>query len=141
MLTLAISGFVANPAAVTSLLGLQPSRTAVAGQPPAEGRGKTYDFNGWWLEVRSQILRSRGVEHAEALAEIVTLLRGRESQFQRLRHELKPTQIEIFGAMAVPWNEQCGLWLDAADMAVLAGCGIGWGIDLVSITSTETKPL
>jgi hypothetical protein len=140
MLTLQITGFAADPTEVSSLLDLCPSRTAVSGQPRTTGGGRPYHFNGWWLEIRSELLKGRGVEHAEAIAELIGLLRSREALFVRLRHELKPEALVIYGAMEVPWNEQCGIWLDAADMTILAACGIDWGVDLVAIDRSIAVP-
>jgi hypothetical protein len=133
MLTLAITGFAADPADVARLLGIQPSKTATVGQLQADGRGSAYEFNGWWSEVRSKILGNRGIEHAEAMTEIVEIMSGREPLFQSVWRELCPKKMEIYGAMKVPRNDQCGIWLEPREMAVLANCWVGWGIDLVSV--------
>ncbi|MET3470201.1 hypothetical protein ABIC78_000703 [Novosphingobium sp. 1529] len=127
MLTLAITGFEAEPQAVSDTIGLAPTSTAIKGQIGKSGR--PCKFNGWWIDVHPDRLND-GASHAEAVSTIVDLLRGKEAAFQRLIAEVKPKIITLYGAIYFNTNAQCGLWLDPAYMAVMASCGVGWGVDL-----------
>lgn len=127
MFTLMITGFDADPQTVTDLIGLEPSSTAIKGQTSESGR--EHRFNGWWLEAHPERLED-GAGHAQAVSMMVHHLRGREAAFQRLKQEVRPDQITLYGAVYFNREGQCGLWLDASDMGVLAACGVDWGLDL-----------
>jgi len=127
MLTLMITGFEVDPQNVTTILGIEPTFTARKGEQGKSGYPRK--FNGWWLDVKTEPLRD-GETHAHALAAMVDCLRGRDAAFKRLREELKPKPITIYGGFYIKGDAQSGLWLDPAEMEVLAACGIGWGVDL-----------
>ena len=42
---------------------------------------------------------------------------------------IRPASVSIYGSYDVS-DEQQGVWLDPEQMAVLAACGIRWGLDL-----------
>ena len=127
MLTLAITGFEAEPQVVSDAIGLEPTSTAVKGQLGRSGRPSK--LNGWWLDVHPDRLND-GASHAQAVSSMVDLLRGKEVAFQRLIVELKPRSITLYGGIYFNTNAQCGLWLDPGDMVVMAACGVGWSVDL-----------
>ena len=127
MFTLMITGFDADPQIVTDLIGLEPSSTVVKGEMGTSGH--KHKFNGWWLEAHPDRLKN-GVDHAESVSAIINQLRGREAAFQQLKKDLQPGQITLYGAVYFNPDGQCGLWLDASDMGVLAACAVDWGIDL-----------
>lgn len=127
MLTLMITGFDADPQRVTDILGLEPTSTARKGEQGQSGRLR--EFDAWWLDVHPEEL-SDGESHACAIATIIDRLRGREAAFARLFKELNPKPITIYGGVHFKANEQCGLWLDPPVMAVMAACGVGWGVDI-----------
>ncbi len=127
MLTLAITGFEANPKVVSEILLLEPTSTALRGELGKSGRPRP--ANGWWLDVHPERLND-GTSHAEAISAMVAHLRGREASFQRLIEEVRPNSITLYGGIHFDANAQCGLWLDPAEMAVMASCGVGWGVDI-----------
>jgi hypothetical protein len=129
MFTLMITGFDADPQTVTDLIGLEPSSIAIKGQTSKSGR--EHRSNGWWFEAHQERLGD-GAGHAQAISKIVAHLRGREEAFQRLKQEVRPDQVTLYGALYFNPERQCGLWLDASDMEVLAACGVDWGLDLIA---------
>lgn len=133
MLRLSITGFEVDPDQVTELLGLAPSDTIRRGEAHKGGRiGK---FNGWWLELRTEPLTD-GRQHEAAISRLVEQLSGRIHLFQELRESIKPASTSLYGAFHVS-DEQQGIWLDPEHMAVLATCGIGWGLDLLEATTLD----
>ena len=130
MLTLTIAHFDADPDVVTGILGLAPTSVARRGEPRPSGR--LYDFNMWHLEVHSGPLVD-GHEHANAIASLIGQIKGREHLFADLAKRVGPASISLYGGFYVS-GEQQGIWLDPDEMAVLAACGIGWGLDLFEAT-------
>jgi len=128
MLTLAITGFAADPDRVTDLLEIKPTAVARKGIVSLPSK-RAKEFNGWWREAHPQRLTSGG-EHDEGLSSIIDLLRGREQHFARLRDEVQPQAVGIYGGLYLRPDEQCGVWLDPAQMRVLADCQVEWGLDL-----------
>lgn len=126
MLTLAITGFDADPNAVTEVLGLEPTRVGRKGEPLPNGRPRT--FNGWWHGVGQHL--TDGKQHDDALTGILPLLQGREHRFATLRTSIRPKQLTIYGGLHVPCDGQCGVWLEPDQMQLLAACGVGWSLDL-----------
>jgi hypothetical protein len=126
MLTLTIARFDADPDAVTDILGLAPTSVARRGDPRRSGR--LHDFNIWHLELHAAPLTD-GREHADAIVKLIGQLKGREHRFVELAKTIKPASVSIYGGFHVS-DEQQGVWLDPDQMAVLAACGIGWGLDL-----------
>jgi hypothetical protein len=51
-------------------------------------------------------------------------LRGRESQFARLREEIEPRSVSIYGGLYVAVDRQYGVFLDPDPMRVLSDCGV-----------------
>ena len=133
MLTLSITGFDADPDRVTELLGISPSEVVRVGQPRTSGR--ISKFNGWWLELHADQL-TEGLRHEGAINKLVEHLEGRDHLFSELRNKLKPESVTIYGAFYVS-DEQQGIWLEPAQMAVLAACGVGWGLDLCQADTQE----
>src|SRR5665213_1500761 len=127
MLHLAVTGFEGDPDEVTAILGLNPTLTGRRGEPSRSGRLRT--FNGWWMAKGEERLTD-GREHNDALDQILATLDGRAEQFARLRQTLSPTQVTIYGGLYHRPDEQCGIWLDPAQMKVLVDCGVGWGLDI-----------
>jgi len=126
MLKLTIARFDVDPDVVTDVLGLVPTSVARRGEPRPSGR--LYDFNSWHLELHAAPLID-GREHADAIAKLIGQLKGREHRFAELAKMVRPASVSIYGGYYVS-DEQQGVWLDPEDMAVLAACGIGWGLDL-----------
>jgi hypothetical protein len=127
MLTLAITGFDADPNAVTEALGIEPTTIGRKGEPSPSGRPRT--FNGWWHEAEEQPLVD-GKQHDDAMGRILVLIQGREDRFATLRTSIQPKQVSIYGGLYVPSDRQCGVWLEPDQMQLLAACGVGWGLDL-----------
>ena len=130
MLTLTIARFDVDPDMVTNLLGLTPTSVARRGEPRPSGR--LHDFNTWHLDLHAAPLVD-GREHANAVGTLIDQLKGREHLFAELAKTLRPASISIYGGFYVS-DEQQGVWLDSDQMAVLAACGIGWGLDLFEAT-------
>lgn len=130
MLTLTIARFDVDPDAVTEILDLAPTSVARRGEPRPSGR--LHDFNVWKLELHAAPLLD-GREHANAIDTLIGQLKGREHRFAELARTIKPASITIYGGFYAS-DEQQGIWLDADQMAVLAACGIGWGLDLFEAT-------
>lgn len=126
MLALTIARFDADPDAVTEILGLTPTSVVRRGEPRPSGR--LHDFNMWHLELHEAPLID-GREHATALSALIDQLKGREDLFVEMAKTIRPASISIYGGFYVS-DEQQGIWLDPDQMAVLAACGIGWGLDL-----------
>lgn len=126
MLTLTIARFDADPDAVTDILGLTPTSVARRGENRPSGR--LHDFNMWHLELHATPLVD-GREHANAIAMLICQLKGREHLFEELAETVRPASISIYGGFYVS-DVQQGVWLDHDQMAILAACGIGWGLDL-----------
>lgn len=126
MLALTIAGFDADPDEVTAILGLVPTSIARRGEPRPSGR--LHDFSMWCLELHEAPLID-GREHSSALGALIDQLKGREVLFAEMAKTIKPASISVYGGFYVS-EEQQGVWLDPDQMAVLAACGIGWGLDL-----------
>ena len=127
MLTLAITGFDADPDSVTETVGFKPTSVGRKGEPSASGKPRT--FNGWWFDADAQRLVD-GKQHDDALVRILAQLEGREDHFARLRWSIQPKQVTVYGGLYVPSHDQCGVWLEPDQMRLLAACGVGWGLDL-----------
>ncbi|MER8408417.1 DUF4279 domain-containing protein [Mesorhizobium sp. M0185] len=127
MISLSISDFDADPERVTAILSLEPTRIVRKGDPMRNGSPRKK--NGWSLDGPRQRLRS-GAEHENAVNYLIEQMRGREEAFARLRQEVRPKQITIYGGFYTSYDEQCGIWLEPSAMRVLADCGVGWGLDL-----------
>jgi len=130
MLALIIARFEVDPDRITDLLGLTPTSVARRGEPRPSGR--PHDFNMWKLELHAAPLVD-GRQHADAVATLIDQLKGREQLFAELATTIRPERISIYGGFYVS-DEQQGIWLDPDQMAVLAACGIGWGLDLFEAT-------
>ena len=130
MLALIIARFEVDPDRITDLLGLTPTSVARRGEPRPSGR--LHDFNMWELELHAAPLVD-GRQHANAVATLIDQLRGREHLFAELAETIRPATISLYGGFYVS-DEQQGIWLDPDQMAVLAACGIGWGLDLFQAT-------
>jgi hypothetical protein len=126
MLTLTIARFDVDPDAVTDILGLTPTSVARRGEPRPSGR--LHESNMWHLELHAAPLVD-GREHENALAELIGQLKGREHLFAEMAKTVGPGSVSIYGGFYVS-DEQQGIWLNPEQMAVLATCGIGWGLDL-----------
>lgn len=127
MLCLSIMGFEADPDRVTDLLQIMPTRVARKGT--ASRSGRAHASNAWWLESHEAPLTD-GSQHVSALGNIIHQLQGRADHFARLREELNPSTISIYGGLYLQSDEQCGVWLEPEQMCLLAACGITWGLDL-----------
>lgn len=127
MISLSIADFDADPDIVSAILGLQPTRIVRKGDPMRNGWPRK--TNGWSLDGPQERLRS-GAEHEDAVNYLIEQMRGREEAFARLRQEVRPKQITIYGGFYHPYDEQCGIWLEPSAMRVLADCGVGWGVDV-----------
>ncbi|HEV2676387.1 MAG TPA: DUF4279 domain-containing protein [Aliidongia sp.] len=127
MLTLAITGFDADPNRVTDILGIEPTSVGRMGEPSQSGRPR--NSNGWWKDVEPERLVSAS-QHADAMVRMLDHLQGRESHFNRLRKEIEPLNMSIYGGLHVEADRQCGVFLDPDQMQLLANCGVGWGLDL-----------
>ena len=127
MISLSIADFDADPDTVTAILGLEPTKIFRKGDPMRNGRPR--EKNVWILDGPQERLRS-GAEHEDADNYLIEHMRGREEAFARLRREVQPKQITIYGGFYQPDDEQCGIWLEPSAMKVLADCGVGWGVDL-----------
>lgn len=120
-------GFDADPQVVTEILQLEPTSVRRKGDP---GRtGKPARSGSWVLDVSPERLCD-GKQHDDALAKIVSLLTNREDRFARLRAEVQPGDVGIYGGMYVPLDGQCGVWLMPEDMMTLARCGVAWDMHL-----------
>jgi len=127
MLTLAITGFEADPNRVTDILGIEPTSTGRKDEPLQSGRPRT--FNGWWKDIEpGRLVDAR--QHADAMVRILDQLRGRESHFARLRKEIQPRNVSIYGGLYIEADRQCGVFLDPDQMRLLADCGVEWGLDV-----------
>ena len=126
MLTLTIARFDVDPDAVTDILGLAPTSVARRGEPRTSGR--LHDFNMWHLELHAAPLVD-GREHESAIVKLIGQLKGREHLFAELAKTIEPGSVSIYGGFYVS-DEQQGIWLEPEQMAVLAACGISWGLDL-----------
>ncbi|HEY6518741.1 MAG TPA: DUF4279 domain-containing protein [Roseiarcus sp.] len=127
MLCLAITGFDADPERVSELLNLQPTYAARKGM--ASGSGRAHRSNGWWLDAHCAELTNGGT-HGTALNLLIERLRDSAQRFQRLREEVKPESVTIYGGFYHTPGEQSGVWLDPDQMRVLSDCEIGWGLDI-----------
>lgn len=140
MISLSISHFDADPDRVTAILGIKPTSVTRKGERMRHGMPRK--TNGWSLEAPFERLRY-GSEHEDALNYLLARMEGRQEAFARLRQEVQPKQITIFGAFYQPYDEQCGIWLEPSAMRILADCGVGWGLDLYvedTISQNETTP-
>jgi hypothetical protein len=143
MLRISITGFDADPDAITTVLGIIPSRVRVGIDPDAiatalglipsrvrrVGDGGPKPFNGWWFEAHAPQLRSGG-DHSRGIAVIKDVLRGREDRFRTVAETYRPDRMTIYGGLHYDSNEQGGVWLDPEDMALISACRLGWGLDL-----------
>jgi hypothetical protein len=128
MLTLAITGFDSDPANVTDILGFEPTSVGHKGIETLPSK-RPKRSNGWWRDVYPDRLTD-GAAHDASLSALVDLLKGREARFARLRQEVRPEAVGIYGGFYVPPNQQSGIWLDPQQMRVLAECEVEWGLDL-----------
>jgi hypothetical protein len=128
MLTLAITGFEADPNRVTEILGVKPTTVKHAGIATLPSK-RPARFNGWFFDAHPGRL-SGGADHDRALDRIIELLKGREQRFAKLREEVQPETVGVYGGLHLRPNEQAGVWLDPAQMLVLANCQVEWGLDL-----------
>jgi hypothetical protein len=126
MLTFTIARFDADPDAVTHILCLSPTSVSRRGEPRPSGRLHT--FNSWHLELHPGPIID-GRQHADAIRVLINQLKGREHLFTELANKIMPASVSVYGAYYVA-DEQQGVWLDPDEMAVLAACGIGWGLNL-----------
>ena len=127
MLSLIVMGFGVEPEVVTDVLQLQPTSVRRKGEVGRTGRPN--QSNGWHLDVHPDRL-SDGKQHEDALALLLSHLRGREANFARLHSEVNPDDVGVYGGMYVPAEGQCGIWLMPDDMMTLAQCGIAWDMHL-----------
>jgi len=127
MLSLAITGFDADPERVTELLQITPTHVARKGTFSRSGR--PHCSNGWWLESSPAKLTDGG-SHDTALNLLIERLRDSAERFERLREEIKPASVIIYSGLHPALDEQSGVWLDPEQMRVLSACGIGWGLDI-----------
>jgi hypothetical protein len=127
MLCLAITGFDADPDRVTELLQIAP--TYVARKGAVSRSGQPHGSNGWWLEATPAKLTDGG-SHDTALNLIIERLGESAERFEKLREEIKPASVAIYGGLYQTLDEQSGVWLDPEQMRVLSACGIGWGLDI-----------
>ena len=128
MLSLCITGFDGDPDDITSILGINPTSIGRKGEPSPKRRPRT--FNGWWLDTHPSRI-TEGAAHHSGLTAMIRLLDGRAERFARVRAQFNPTQMAIYGGLYPPPDDQCGIWLDPAQMRVLADCGVGWGVDIL----------
>lgn len=128
MFALCVNRFEADPDKVTDILDLQPTFVARKGEKSASS-GRSNLANIWNLDSHPDRLFG-GVEHETGLTALVALLRGREDRFARLREEVRPETVTLYGGLYVRQNEQCGIWLNPKQMRLLADCQIEWGLDL-----------
>jgi hypothetical protein len=126
MLTLAITRFEADPAKVSEILDLEP--TSLVREGEANTSGRPSKFNGWWLEAHPERL-DQGLDHERALDTLIDRMRDRQPHFARLREEIRPQILTIYGGFYVLKDSQSGLWLSTDQMFVLASCGVEWGLD------------
>jgi hypothetical protein len=127
MIALSIVDFDADPDRVSAILGLEPTSVVRRGDPMRNG--SPHRTSLWSLEAPQQTLRN-GVEHEAAVNYLIERMQGREEAFARLRQEVRPREMSIYGGFYQRYDEQCGIWLDPFAMRVLADCGVGWGLDL-----------
>ena len=128
MFGLSINRFDSDPERVSDILDLQPTFVARKGEKSPQS-GRPYGANLWQLDAHPDRLFG-GVEHENGLATIVALLGGREQRFARLRQEVGPEIVSLYGGLYVREDEQCGVWLDPEQMRVLSRCEVGWGLDI-----------
>ena len=136
MLSLLIVGFEGSPDRVSEILDVKPTFSSVVGDI-SSCSGKPFRKTSWQFAIHDEI--GSGGDHSRAIAKIVAMLGGRTQRFHRLPDELSPQSIEIYGGLHFAGGEQADVWLDAAQMRVLADCGIGWGIDLVADTHDSNR--
>ncbi len=125
---LSINRFNADPQAVSDILDLQPTFVARKGEVSSTS-GRPSRHNGWHLDAHPEKLFG-GIEHDNGLAIIIELLRSREQRFARLRDEVRPEMVTVYGGLYIRPDEQCGVWLDPEQMQILARCEVGWGLDI-----------
>jgi hypothetical protein len=130
MLTLAVTRFEVDPAKVTEILDLEPTSVVREGEINTSGRPSK--FNGWWLEAHPERLE-QGLNHEQAIDALIECMRDRPDHFARLREEIRPQILTIYGGFYVPKDSQSGVWLSADQMAVLSSCGVEWGLDLFRV--------
>ena len=136
MLSLIIAGFEGSPDRVTEILDIQPTFSSVAGDISSRS-GKPFRKTSWQFTIHDDI--GSGGDHSRAIDQLLAMLGGRTQRFHRLRDELSPQSIEIYGGLHFAGGEQAGVRLDATQMRVLADCGIGWGIDLFADTHDSNR--
>jgi hypothetical protein len=127
MLSLGIIGFNTDPDRVTNILGIEPTLVGRLGEPSPSGKPRA--FNGWWKDVEPERLVDDR-QHADAMVRMLNYLKGRENQFARLREEIEPSTVSIYGGLYIQPDQQCGVFLDPDQMRILTDCGVGWGLDL-----------
>jgi hypothetical protein len=127
MLSLIVMGFDAEPEVVTDILKLEP--TSVRRKGDVGRTGRPSGSNGWYFDVHPGRLAD-GKQHEDALALLILHLRDRELHFTRLRSEVRPGDVGVYGGMYVPSNGQCCIWLMPDEMMTLARCGVAWDMHL-----------
>lgn len=127
MLSLQIVDFEDDPDRVTDILGIQPTSVRRKGDVLLSGR-RTAQHNSWRLTVDTHF--TGGSSHEEALSGILNAIRGHQRQFAALREQIRPRSVTIYGGLYKDFDQQCGVWLDASAMRLLADCAIDWGLDL-----------
>lgn len=128
MFALTVNRFEADPDRVTEILDLTPTFVARCGEI-SEKSGRPYRANLWEFDVHPNRLLG-GVEHEAGITALIEHLRSREQHFARLREEVQPEIVTLYGGLYVRPDEQCGLWLDPEQMRVLANCQVAWGLDI-----------
>jgi hypothetical protein len=123
MLRIAITGFSADPDTITEMLGIEPTRVRRVIDPGPRR------FNGWWFDAHPGRLRDGG-DHAGSLTVLRQVLDGRADRFRAVAEQLRPSQMTIYGGLYHHTDDQCGVWLEPDDMALLATCRLGWGLDI-----------
>jgi hypothetical protein len=128
MLCLSITGFDVEPHLVTEILDIEPTSTNRAGEMLRSGRPAR--TSAWHLALDENAPFTTGAKHSELLQALLARLADKHANFARLRKEAKPRDVTIYGGLYVGGQEQLGIWLEPEQMALLAACGIGWGLDV-----------
>ena len=125
-LQLFVARFEADPDDVTNILGINPTSVVRKGDLlPSGGASR---INSWASEAGLERL-TNGSDHENALRQILSLLEGRTDRFARLRDEVRPQRIVVWGDLRIG-SEVEALWLDPDQMKLLSECEVGWGCDV-----------
>jgi hypothetical protein len=109
-------------------LGIQPTSTSKAGEIDLSGRPARTSI--WSLSLETDTTSQPGADHHRALETLLGVLAGKEDRFEELRRETQPEQVTIYGGFYADPNYVDGVWLEPAQMRLLANCEIGWGLDI-----------